>query len=101
MTIVRQTPPSSPASGSLPYIGFSTHQAREDQARQVIAYLFAGGYLAVLVMSFIPALLYLLQHPNLTLADIKDLGGVIAVGVSSLSGLLGFVLGYYLKSTER
>ena len=66
-----------------------------------IAAAFVAGYLVVLIFSLSPVLLYITRSPHLSLSDVKDLGGVVAAAVSSLTGLLGFVLGYYFKAAEE
>jgi hypothetical protein len=65
-----------------------------------ITYVFVGGYIVVLIGSLVPVWVFVSQHTPLSMSDLKDLAGVIAAAVSSLTGLLGFVLGYYFKSAE-
>jgi hypothetical protein len=65
-----------------------------------IAATFVAGYLVILFLSLSPVILFIARSPDLSLSDVKDLGGVMAAAVSSLTGLLGFVLGYYFKASE-
>ena len=84
----------------LPRFAQKSRIEREDRARTWIAYAFVGGYIVVLICSLIPVWVFLSQHSPLSMNDLKDIAGVIAAAVSSLTGLLGFVLGYYFKSAE-
>ena len=65
-----------------------------------IAAAFVAGYLVILILSLSPVILFIVRTQHLSLSDVKDLGGVMAAAVSSLTGLLGFVLGYYFKAAE-
>lgn len=84
----------------LPRLSSSKRAEREDKARMWIAAAFVAGYLVVLIISLAPVVLFVLESDELALSDVKDLGGVMAAAVSSLTGLLGFVLGYYFKAAE-
>lgn len=71
----------------------------EDSARSRIAYLVVIGYLAVLALNIVPVSIYIVTH-GLAPGDVKDLATTMAAIVSSVTGVLGFVLGYYFKSAE-
>lgn len=104
MTAITEARPGPPEAvpGRLPGIRTSRRrQEREDKARMWIAAAFVAGYLLVLILSLSPVLLFISRTKNLSLTDVKDLGGVMATAVSSLTGLLGFVLGYYFKAAEN
>jgi hypothetical protein len=94
-----RTPPDP---GRLPSLDLEERRReREDRARSWIAIAFVGGYLALLLLSLIPVVIYVARAPDMSLSDVKDLGGVMAAALSSLAGLLGFVLGYYFKASEQ
>jgi hypothetical protein len=76
----------------------------EGDARRSIALRLVWIYAALLFASvLVPVAMYFLAPApsDSTLSAIKDLGGPITVGVSSVTGVIGFVLGYYFKSEER
>ena len=76
----------------------------EGDARRSIAMRLVWVYAALLFATVLaPAVLYFwAPTPSAsTLTAIKDLGGPMTVGVSSVTGVIGFVLGYYFKSEER
>ena len=95
------TSQTSPAveSGDLPQLAMG-RQLQEDRARLWIARVFVVGYLSVLILSLSPVVIYIWTQRPLSLSDVKDLGALLAAAISSLSGLLGFVLGYYFKASE-
>lgn len=92
--------PTEAARIRLPMLSKENRADREDRARTWIAYVFVGGYILVLICSLVPVWVFLSQHSPLSMNDLKDVAGVIAAAVSSLTGLLGFVLGYYFKAAE-
>lgn len=75
-------------------------QIAEDTARRKIAYLVVIGYLGVLAVNVLPVAVYLLSH-DLRVQDVKDLATTMAVVISGVTGVVGFVLGYYFKAGER
>lgn len=75
-------------------------QIHEDSARRNIAYVVVAGYLGVLAINVIPVAVYLVTH-HLQVQEVKDLATTMAVIVSSVTGVVGFVLGYYFKEGER
>ena len=64
---------------------------KKEDTRSKVAILFVLGFFAIIFMCFAFAIM-----GNASLADLKDtLVGVIG----ALSGMLGFIVGYYYKST--
>jgi len=78
---------------------------RESDARRLIALRLVWAYLGLLLLSvIIPVILYLIVSGTSTVdavAIIKDLSAPLTAGVSSVTGVIGFVLGYYFKSEEK
>lgn len=78
---------------------------REGDARRLIALRLVWAYLGLLLLSvIIPVILYLIVSRTSTVdavATIKDLSAPLTAGVSSVTGVIGFVLGYYFKSEEK
>jgi hypothetical protein len=72
----------------------------EDDARHRIAFLVVRAYLAVLFLSVVTIAAYLLFTTGLDPAAVRDLTGTMTAIVSGVSGVLGFVLGYYFKAVE-
>lgn len=73
----------------------------EETTRQRVTRWLVVGYLFVVVLSFAPLFTYLvLNGEDLAVSDVTTLSAVTAGAISSLTGLLGFVLGYYFKASE-
>lgn len=75
-----------------------------EESRKKIAYAVIAAYLFLLLFNIsIPIILYLISKPStpLQISDIKDLTLAISAAISSLVGILGFVMGYYFKSKEE
>ncbi len=72
----------------------------EDDARHRIAFLVVRTYLVVLVFSVVTIAAYLLFTKGLDPAAVRDLTGTMTAIVSGVTGVLGFVLGYYFKAVE-
>lgn len=87
-------------SGDLPRLKSLGRREREDSARKNIAYIVVAAYVFFLAVSVAPAIVYFVRSDSVTLEEVKELSASLAVGVSSLSGVLGFVLGYYFKASE-
>jgi hypothetical protein len=62
--------------------------------------LVVGAYFVVLALSVVPIIVYLLSTKDLRPSDVGSLMGTITATVSSVAGVLGFVLGYYFKAVE-
>ena len=87
-------------AGRLPQLKAKSRQEREDHARKNIAYVVVAAYVVFLAISATPAVIYLARTGAPSLGDVRELTTALAIGVSSLSGVLGFVLGYYFKASE-
>lgn len=77
---------------------------RKELSRHRIAIWFIWGYLILLTLTFVtPTVLYLLSRPSgaLSIVDLKDLLQAFSGGLSGLTGILGFVVGYYFKGEEQ
>lgn len=96
-----QTPPADlPESGitdpnSSDQVGYNTDEKPEkkEYTRSKMAILFVLGFFSILFLCYVYAI-----KVNASLSELKDtLIGVIG----ALSGTLGFIVGYYYKSTEQ
>ena len=79
-------------------------EIRESDARKSIALRLVWAYVGLLLLSIaIPVTLYIVGSApkDGTLAAIKQVSDPITAGVASVTGVIGFVLGYYFKSEER
>ena len=87
---------------TLPHLSLAAHQFHAaESTRQRVTRWLVIGYLVVLSLSLTPLIVFLIaHHEGLTVADVTTLTAVTTGAVSSLTGLLGFVLGYYFKSSE-
>lgn len=66
---------------------------RKEHTRSTMAILFVLGFFAILFLCFVYAIMV-----GATLGDLKEtLVGVIG----ALSGILGFIVGYYYKSSQE
>ncbi len=77
---------------------------RKELSRHRIALWFIFGYLALLTVTFAaPTIVFLLARPAdpMTVADFKDLLQAYSGALTGLTGILGFVVGYYFKGEER
>lgn len=79
-------------------------ELKESDARKSIAISLVATYMGLLVLSVaVPVLMYLLGPEAVgagRLSAIKELSGPISAAVTSVTGVIGFVLGYYFKSQE-
>lgn len=76
-------------------VGYNTDEKPEkkEYTRSKMAILFVLGFFAILFLCFVYAI-----KVDASLSELKDtLIGVIG----ALSGTLGFIVGYYYKSTEQ
>lgn len=69
------------------------HEATKEHTRSTMALLFVLGFYAILFLCFIYAIAV-----GAKLSDLKDV--LIAI-IGALSGLIGFVVGYYYKSSQE
>lgn len=79
---------------------------KESDARRSIAMKLVYAYVAVLTLSvLVPVGLYVLGTSGAEEGDrreaVREISAPLAAGLTSLTGVLGFVLGYYFKSAER
>ncbi|HPC93258.1 MAG TPA: hypothetical protein PLJ74_13550 [Myxococcota bacterium] len=77
---------------------------RKELSRHRIAIWFIWGYLILLTLAFAaPTVLYVVSKPanSLTVADLKDLLQAFSGALTGLTGILGFVVGYYFKGEEH
>lgn len=78
---------------------------QESDARKTIAGRLVWAYMILLLASVvIPVTLYFTaqQVPDANaISAIKEISAPAAAAVSSVTGVIGFVLGYYFKSEER
>jgi hypothetical protein len=77
---------------------------RKELSRHSIALWFIFGYLILLTVTFaVPTIVFLLARPAtpVTVVDFKDLLQAYSGALTGLTGILGFVVGYYFKSEER
>src|SRR3954451_10240212 len=76
----------------------------EHDARRTIASRLVWAYLILVILgAAVPILLYFVgpsDVPTERLDAIRDISSRAVAGVSGLTGLLGFVLGYYFKTEE-
>jgi hypothetical protein len=75
---------------------------REGQ-RSRIANRVIWFYLTMVVLNItMPFILYLIPRPSngMTFSDIRDMIFAVSAGLSSLVGILGFIVGYYFKAGE-
>lgn len=87
--------PGSTDPNSSDQVGYNTDEKPEkkEYTRSKMAILFVLGFFAILFLCFVYAI-----KVNASLSELKDtLIGVIG----ALSGTLGFIVGYYYKSTEQ
>jgi hypothetical protein len=77
---------------------------RKDMSRHRIALWFIWGYLILLTITFVaPISIYFISRPStsLTVSDLKDLLQAFSGALAGLTGILGFVVGYYFKEESR
>jgi hypothetical protein len=77
---------------------------QDNDARRSIALRLVWAYLGLLFLTIsIPVLLYMSgpSPDSARLSAIKELSAPLTAGISSVTGVIGFVLGYYFKSEER
>ncbi len=77
---------------------------RKELSRHRIALWFIFGYLALLTVTFVvPTIVFLVARPAtpVTVVDFKDLLQAYSGALTGLTGILGFVVGYYFKAEER
>lgn len=77
---------------------------KEGDARRTIASRLVWAYLTLLFLTLVvPVLLYVAAPTpaGSQLNAIKDLATPLTAGLSSVTGVVGFVLGYYFKTEER
>jgi hypothetical protein len=79
-------------------------EATKEDARRTIALTLVWAYLAVLAINAIIPVVMLLwvgtSASSAELSAVKDFIAPIAAGTASVTGVIGFVLGYYFKSEE-
>jgi len=77
---------------------------RKELSRHRIALWFIWGYLLLLTFAFAaPTIIYFMSKPSgtLTIEDLKDLLQAFSGALAGLTGILGFVVGYYFKGEEN
>ncbi len=77
---------------------------RAEDARRAIALTLVWAYLALLFLSVLLPILLYWKGPGTDAAKIsaiKDMSGPLTAGFASVTGVIGFVLGYYFKSEEK
>lgn len=79
--------------------------ATREDARRTIAIALVFAYLGILALNIaVPVALLLWigrTAPSAELSAIKDILALVAAGTGSVTGVIGFVLGYYFKSEEK
>lgn len=75
---------------------------RKELARHRIALWFIWAYLILLTVTLVvPTVLYLIPKPSGTsITELKDLLQAFSGALTGLTGILGFVVGYYFKGEE-
>jgi hypothetical protein len=91
--------------GAIPLPPVTEEQIRHlrESARSRIATRVVRFYLVMVIFNVtVPFVLYFLPHPDngFSLSDVRDLILAISSGLSSLVGILGFIVGYYFKAEE-
>lgn len=66
---------------------------RKEHTRSAMALLFALGFFALLFLCFVYGI-----NTNASLSELKET--LVAI-IGSLSGILGFIVGYYYKSSQE
>lgn len=66
---------------------------RKEHTRSTMALLFALGFFALLFLCFVYGI-----KTNASLSELKET--LVAI-IGSLSGILGFIVGYYYKSSQE
>ena len=100
-------PPPAQATTPIGHVGklkSEYERKQESDARRSIALRLVWAYLGLLFFTIsIPVLLYLSgpSPDSARLSAIKELSAPLTAGISSVTGVIGFVLGYYFKSEER
>lgn len=83
---------------------FPEAEVPKERARRNIAYIVVGAYVLLLLVNVIvPTTIYLVARPSgseFQISDLQDLTLAISGAISSLVGVLGFVMGYYFKASE-
>jgi hypothetical protein len=86
-------------------VGLGDPEATREDARRTIAITLVCAYLAVIVLNAaIPVgmLLWIGKAASpAELSGVKDILAIVTAGTTSVTGVIGFVLGYYFKSEEK
>ena len=82
-----------------------TQSVRKELSRHRIAQWFIWGYLILLAFTFAgPTVIFVVYRPSsteLTVDQLKDLLQAFSSALTGITGILGFVVGYYFKGEER
>lgn len=73
--------------------GTDDYTKRKEHTRSAMALLFALGFFALLLLCFVYGI-----NTNASLSELKE--ALVAI-IGSLSGILGFIVGYYYKSSQE
>jgi hypothetical protein len=102
-TIEPSRPDEQVSELQAPSITASYPAKKDADARAKIALILVAAYVVLLLANIaVPIWLTRIDPApgSEVVAAVKDLSGPLAAGVTSLTGVLGFVLGYYFKAEE-
>jgi hypothetical protein len=104
ITIEEAVHPVPPIDDFKP-VAVSSEYVKEGDARRSIAISLVATHMGLLLISVVtPVAIYLMGQNAVDpsrLSAMKELPVPISAGITSVTGVIGLVLGYYFKSQER